>query len=162
MKFDDKHLLDKPADAVMKMYSDRAFFERKYKELGAWDIQVLEHEKSDKKFRIKCAYTLPASPKMPGFITKLIGDSTPVIQEDIWDIPAKTGKLNIEIKGAPVKISCDMLLKDEGKGASNNFKWNVSSGIPLVGGKLEAFIADDIKSKSATDLNATKKILKDY
>lgn len=162
MKFDDKHLLDKSADAVMKMYADRAFFERKYKEVGASNVQVLEHEKSDKKFRIKCTYTLPASPKMPGFVTKFIGDSTTIIQEDVWDISAKTGKLNVEIKGAPVKISCDMVLKDEGKGSSNNFKWNVSSGIPLIGGKLEAFIADDIKSKSAADLNATKKILKDY
>lgn len=162
MKFDDKHVLDKPADTVMKMYADRKFFERKYKEIGANDIEVLEHEKSDKKFRIKCRYTLPASPKMPGFVTKLIGNSTPVIQEDIWDIEKKTGRLNIEIKGAPVKITADMLLKDEGKGASNNFKWNVSSGVPLIGGKLEAFIADDIKDKSATDLAATKKILKDY
>lgn len=162
MKFDDKHVLDKPADAVMKMYSDRKFFERKYKEIGATDIKVLEHEKSDKKFRIKCSYTLPASPKMPGFVTKFIGNTTPILQEDVWDIEKKTGRLNVEIKGAPVKISCDMMLKDEGKGASNNFKWNVSSGVPLIGGKLEAFIADDIKDKSANDLAVTKKILKDY
>ncbi|MGH8456536.1 MAG: DUF2505 domain-containing protein [Stenotrophobium sp.] len=162
MKFEDKQVLDKPSDTVMKMYADRRFFERKYKEIGAWDIEVLEHEKSDRKFRIKCSYTLPSSAKMPGFVTKFIGNSTAIVQEDTWDIPGKTGRLNIEIKGAPVKISSDMTLKDEGKGASNNFKWTVSSGIPLIGGKLEAFIADDIKNKSQADLAATLKILADY
>jgi hypothetical protein len=162
MKFDDKQVLDKPSSVVIKMYVDRAFFERKYKEIGASDIKVLEHEKSDKKFRIKCAYTLPSSAKMPAFVTKFIGASTPIIQEDTWDIASKTGKLSIEIKGAPVKISCDMTLKDEGKGSSNNFKWNVSSSVPLIGGKIEAFIADDIKDKSRNDLAATRKILADY
>lgn len=162
MKFDDKQVLDKSSDTVMKMYVDRKFFERKYKEIGATDIKVLEHEKSDKRFRIKCSYTLPSSPKMPGFVTKFIGTTTPVVQEDIWDIASKTGRLNIEIKGAPVKINCEMTLKDEGKGASNNLKWNISSGIPLIGGKLEAFIADDIKDKAKSDLVATKKILTDY
>lgn len=162
MKFDDKQVLDKPSAAVIKMYVDRKFFERKYKEIGATNITVLEHEKSDTKFRIKCSYTLPSSPKMPGFVTKFIGNTTPVVQEDSWDIEKKTGRLNIEIKGAPVKISCDMLLKDEGKGASNNLKWTISSSIPLIGGKLEAFIADDIKDKAKADLAATKKILADY
>ena len=43
MQFTDKHTFDKPAASVIKMFSDKAYFERKYKELGFKSIQVLEH-----------------------------------------------------------------------------------------------------------------------
>lgn len=162
MKFGDKHVFDKPAATVMKMFSDRSYFERKYKELGAWDIEVLEHEKSDKKFRIKCRFTMKASGGLPDFAKKFLGDSSVITQTDAWDIGAMTGRIDAEIKGAPVKVSADMTLKDEGKGASNNLQWNVSCGILLIGGKLENFVADDIKAKAKADISVSRKLLAGY
>jgi hypothetical protein len=73
-----------------------------------------------------------------------------------------TGKLEIEIRGAPVKVSADMTLKNEGAGSANNLKWNVSCGIPLIGGKLESVVAEDIKSRAKGDIAASRKILADY
>lgn len=163
MKFEDQHVLDKPADVVIKMYTDRKFFERKYKETGAWDIEVLEHEKSDTKFRIKCRYTTKASNNsLPAFAKKFLGEDTTVVQQDVWDIKSRTGQLEIEIKGAPVKVVAEMTLKDAAKGAVNAMRWNVSCGIPLIGGKLEKLVADDIKAKSANDVQVSRNILKDY
>ncbi len=162
MKFDDKHSFDKPAATVMKMFSDRAYFERKYKELSFWDIEVLEHDKSAKRFRIKVRYTTKNDAPIPDFAKRFLGESTQVVQQDTWDIGAKTGRLEIEIKGVPVKVSADMTLKDEGKGSANNLKWNLSCGIPLVGGKLEKVVADDIQAKSKADIAASRKILADY
>jgi hypothetical protein len=162
MKFDDKHSFDKPAATVMKMFSDRAYFERKYKELAFWDVTVLEHEKSDRKFRIKVRYATRNDAPIPDFAKRFLGESTTVTQQDTWDIAGKTGKLEIEIKGVPVKISAEMTLKDEGKGSANNLKWNVSCGIPLVGGKLEKVIAEDIQAKARADIAASRKILADY
>ena len=162
MKFDDKHSFDKPASAVIKMFGDRAYFERKYKDLSFWNIEVLEHEKSATKFRIKVRYTTKNDAPIPDFAKKFLGESTQVTQQDAWDLDRKTGRLDIEIKGVPVKATADMVLKDEGKGSANNLKWNVSCGIPLVGGKLEKVVADDIQAKSKADIAASRKILADY
>lgn len=162
MKFELKHTLDKPAATVMKMYSDRAFFERKYREIGAWDIEVLEHEKSDRKFRIKCRFTTKNDAPLPEFAKKFLGESTVVTQSDVWDINAMTGRLEIEIRGAPVKVAADMVLKNVGSGAVNEMRWNVSCGIPLIGGKLESVVSDDVKNKSKTDEAASRKILASY
>ena len=162
MKFDDKHSFDKPAAAVIKMFSDRAYFERKYKELGFWNIEVLEHEKSDKRFRIKVRYSAKNDAAIPDFAKKFLGDTNIVTQQDSWDLEKKTGRLEAEIKGVPVKVSVDMALKDEARGSANTLKWNVSCGIPLVGGKLEQVVAGDIQSKSRTDLAQTRKILESY
>jgi hypothetical protein len=163
MKFEDQHALDKPADVVIRMYTDRKFFERKYKETGCWDIEVLECEKTDTQFRIKCRYaTRSSSNNLPAFAQKFLGESATVVQQDVWDLRSRTGRLDIEIKGALVRIVADMTLKDAAKGAVNAMQWNVSCGIPLIGGKLEKLVADDIKSKSSNDARVSRNILADY
>lgn len=162
MKFDDKHSFDKPAAAVLKMFSDRSYFERKYKDLGGWDIEVLEHEKSAKKFRIKCRYTLKSDVPVPDFAKKFVPDTASITQTDTWDLATMTGRLEAEIKNMPVKVAADMALKNEGKGAVNTLKWNISCGIPLLGGKLEKIVAQDIQSKAKADVAVSRKILADY
>lgn len=162
MKFDDKHTFDKPAASVIKMFSDQAYFERKYKDLGGWDIEVLECTKDDKKFRIKVRYNMKSNVPLPDFAKKFVPDTASITQVDQWDLKTMTGRLEAEIKGAPVKVAADMTLKSEGKGAANNLKWNISCGIPLVGGKIEKIVADDIQAKAKADIAVTRKILADY
>lgn len=162
MKFDDKHSFNKPSAAVLKMFSDRAYFERKYKDLGFSNIEVLEHDKTDKKFRIKVRYSARNDARLPEFAKRFMAESNVVTQTDTWDLERKTGKLEAEIRGVPVKVSADMTLKDEGAGCANHLKWNLNCGIPLIGGKLEQLIGDDIKSKSKTDIAKSQAILADY
>lgn len=162
MEFDDRHTFDKPAAAVMTMFSDRDYFERKYKALGFTDIHVLEHNKSDQKFRIKVRYTAANDVALPEFAKKFIPSSMVVTQQDAWDLKRMTGRIDVEIRGTPVKVACDMSLKDEPKGSANSLKWTVSCGIPLVGGKLEQLTADDIKAKAGSDIATTRRILADY
>ena len=162
MQFNDKHSFDKPAATVLKMFSDKAYFERKYKELGFKDIQVLEHSSDGKKFRIKVRYAAPNSAPVPDFAKKFLGETNLVTQTDTWDLEKKTGRLEAEIKGVPVKVGADMKLADEGAGSSNPLKWNLSCGIPLLGGKLEQIVASDIQSKAKGDVAKSREILKSY
>lgn len=162
MKFDDKHTFNLPAAKVLEMFTDRTYFERKYKELGGWDIEVLECEKTATKFRIKCRYNMKSNVPLPDFAKKFVPDTAVVTQTDSWDIKTRTGRLEAEIKGAPVKVAADMTLKDDGKGAANHLKWNISCGIPLVGGKIEKIVADDIQAKASADIAVSRKLLAGY
>lgn len=162
MQFNDKHTFDKPAATVLKMFSDRAYFERKYKESGYKNIRVLEHTVDAKKFRIKVQYEAPNSAPVPDFARKFLGENNLVTQSDTWDLEKKSGRLEAEIKGVPVKISADMKLADEGAGSANTLKWNLSCGIPLLGGKLEQIVGSDIQSKSKADVARSREILKGY
>lgn len=162
MKFETKHTFDKPAATVIKMFSDRNYFERKYQGLGFTEIEVLEHEKSDSRFRIKVRYTAKSNAPVPEFAKKFLPSTMVITQQDAWDLKTMTGHLDVEIKGAPVKVACDMKLKDEGKGAANQLRWNVTCGIPLIGGKIEKITVDDINAKESADIATTRKILADY
>lgn len=162
MQFTDKHSFDKPAAAVLKMFADKAYFERKYRELGFGNVEVLEHSADAKRFRIKVRYTAPNSAPLPDFAKKFLGETNTIVQSDTWDLDRKTGRLEAEIKGVPVKVSADMKLADEGAGSANTLKWTLSCGIPFIGGKLEEVVAGDIKAKGKADLAKSRDILKSY
>lgn len=162
MQFNDKHTFDKPAATVLKMFSDRAYFERKYRELGYRDIEVLEHASDGKRFRIKVRYAARNNAPIPDFAKRFLGENNVVTQSDTWDLEKKTGRLEAEIRGVPVKVSADMKLGDEGAGSANTLKWTLSCGIPLIGGKLEQVVAGDIKAKGQTDLAKSREILQSY
>jgi hypothetical protein len=144
------------------MFSDKAYFERKYQDLGFKNIEVLEHTADARKFRIKVRYSAPNSAPIPDFAKKFLGENNVITQSDTWDLEKKTGRIEAEIKGVPVKVVADMKLADEGGGSANTLKWNLSCGIPFIGGKLEEVVAGDIKGKSKTDLAKSREILKGY
>ncbi len=163
MKFDDQHKFAKPPATLLKMFTDRTYFERKYPALpGVRNFEVLECETRGSQFRIRHRSAQKADIPLPDFARKFVSDSMVVTQTDSWDTATGIGRLEVEVKGMPMKISAEMKVEASGKGSTNSFKWNVSSGIPLIGGKLERLLMEDIKTKSATDQAETAKILKDY
>lgn len=161
-KINLEHKFTKGADKVWAMYSDRAFFEKKYQATGCTNIQVLDYKKSEKGFSITVRYDAKSDAPVPDFAKKFMGETVSVTQTDAWDAATKTGKITTEIKGAPVKVTADMKLEASGKGAVNKMVWTLSCGIPLVGGKLEGILAEDVKVKSARDEAASQKLLEGY
>ncbi len=151
MQHKEKSVFPKKSDVVIKMFTDKEYFLNKYKNLGAKNIQLLEHKKDGDKFSIKVSREVPADVPLPSFAQKFISANMTVVQQDSWDAKTKKGRLDINIKGIPATITCDMELKDEGAGSVNHLNWTVKVGIPLIGGKLEQVLVDDIKKKTGPD-----------
>ena len=157
-----EHKFSKGIDKVWAMYGDRAFFEQKYKATGCTNIEVLDYKSSDKGFSITVRYDSKSDAPIPDFAKKFLPERITVTQTDSWDAASKTGKIVTELKNVPMKLSAEMKLEAAGKGAVNKMSWTLSSGIPLVGGKLESALAEDVKVKSARDEQASQKLLEAY
>ncbi len=162
MKFEERHSFDVDADTVMKMYSDRAFFDRKYEALGALQCELLDHQQSGDRFSVTYRLEMKSDAPLPEVAKKIMGNTVKMVQTDSWDITKREGRIEIEIKGAPIKIEADMRLQNEGGKGVNTQSWNVSCKIPLVGGKVEAAVSEDIKAKARRDLEVSRKIIADY
>jgi len=161
-QYEERQSFDQPSEKVLRMFSDRAYFERKYAASGGWDIKVLEHELDGKRFRIKCSYTRKSDADVPGFARKIIGDSIQVTQEDTWDLATATGRLAIEIRNTPIRMQAAMRVVQEPGGCANVLQWTISCAVPLVGGKVEQMLVTDMRTKAAVDLEISRRLLADY
>lgn len=161
-QYEERQSFDQPMEKVLRMFSDRAYFERKYAASGGWDIQVLEHELSGRRFRIKCGYSRKPDADVPGFARKFIGDSVHLTQEDVWDLDSASGRLSIEIRNAPIRMSAQMRVVQQPGGCANVLLWTLTCPVPLVGSKLEQMLATEMRNKAAADLEISRKLLADY
>lgn len=145
------------SDIVMKMFADKGFHTRKLEAMGLTKYQILDHSVSADEFSIRIERKVPV--QMPG-IKK--GGETSVTNEERWNLKSKTGRVEVEPAGMPVKMSCVTSLADEGGECVVTYRWDIEAKIPLVGGTLEKFIVSDMESRAADETRAGIALLADY
>ena len=79
--------------------------------------------------------------EVPGFAQKFVGDEINILQEEDWSSPT-AAKLAVTIPGKPGEMNGTIALAASGGGTTETVKVDVKVKIPLVGGKIESFIAD--------------------
>ncbi len=156
-----EHQFDAGVEPVFAMYSKKEFFTRKYQELGFENIEITDYKVTASGFSVTARYDAKNDAPLPDFAKKFMSSTVTIVQTDTWDNASKTGKLAIEIKGVPVKVSAEMKLVSRGSGSVNQMAFVLSCGIPLIGGKLESVLADDIKAKASKDEAVSRKLLKE-
>ncbi|WP_299697057.1 DUF2505 domain-containing protein [Hydrocarboniphaga sp.] len=162
MKFTSELKYPKPVDVVMKMFTDPAYFERKYQALEVSDFAVTQHVAGD-SFSLRYRFRAAGETRVPDFARKLIGDAIRVGQVDAWHVSRRVGTIDIEIGGAPASVHADMKLEaDSAKTSVLKLDWQVRCGIPLIGGKIEKLIAGDVQRRTAADGQVSIKLLADY
>ena len=162
MKFSYKQTFPKDAGTVLKMFCDPAYHEKLQKALGAMDYKQLEHKDDGTRFRIKMAYNVKSNVPLPGFAKKVLGETSSVVQEESWDRSNKKGEVSVQVKNLPGTLRSANTLADANGTTTKTFNWDVSVKIPLIGGKIEQLIVDDIKTKVEPEQSAGRKLLGEY
>ena len=88
--------------------------------------------------------------EVPGFAKKVLSPSQTVTQTDHWDAPdeagVRTGTVQVEAKGAPVKVSGTLRLSPDGPDACRNLaEVEIECKVPLVGGRIADFVSKDTR-----------------
>ena len=84
----------------------------------------------------------------PAAARKLVGSSVRIVQREVWqggagDVSGPTADFAMEIPGKPGHLKGQVEIVDKGDGSCDEvFTGEVKVNVPLVGGKLEGFIAD--------------------
>ncbi|MDM4772520.1 DUF2505 domain-containing protein [Solimonas sp. SE-A11] len=162
MQFSYKQTFAKDNATVLKMFCDPAYHKALQEALGAMNFRQVDHSDDGTRFMIKVSYEVKSSAPLPGFAKKVLGETTTVTQTERWDRSSKKGEVIVEPKGLPGKIRCSTSLAESGGSSTKTFDWEVSVKIPLVGGKLEDLIAEDIRGKNPVDAKASQKLLEKY
>ena len=81
----------------------------------------------------------------PAAARKVVGSSVEIVQREVWRGGAKgvRAEFAMEIPGKPGHLKGEATLVDKGDGTCDEvFSGEVKVNVPLIGGKLEGFIAD--------------------
>ena len=98
----------------------------------------------------------PANP--PAAIRRIVPSVNEVSHTEAWtaDGDGHPADIVVEIKGVPVKIVGTKSIQPEKNGCSVEWNFDVTSGIPLLGGVIASFAGAEIEQKLETEFKILK------
>ena len=147
-----RHEYDFDLDTVIEAFTDPEFYEAKFEGIGARKVEVLSSDQDDDVFTVETRRDVPL--EVPGFLKKVLGDWTTMLQSERWaqdDEGNWFNELDMSGDGVPAKMTGTMYLSPTDEGCVNEVAITISAAVPLIGGKLEAFIAESTAENLAAE-----------
>jgi hypothetical protein len=127
-------------ETVFTMLVTHEFQERKCLATGAvsYDIEIAAGD--DGTASIITHRTLPTH-QVPDFVRRFAGQALQIVERTEWDAAdgqgVREGTLEVEIAGAPVRLSGRLRLAPDGEGSVSRVEGELKASVPLLGGKIE-------------------------
>lgn len=127
------------ADRVFDLLTDPDFLVQRCVALGEKNIQC-DVESEGRKTRVVLARTIKRD--LPAVLAKLFGAENRMVMTEHWEAIGSSwmGHYSVEVEGQPVTLSARFKLKPVDDGCEYSIDYSCKAKIPLVGGKVEAFI----------------------
>lgn len=155
MKIHVKHTLKTDVASAFKLCTEQKSQEAIYSKLGGSDIRIKRSGRApnvgQEIFRRE-----PSNP--PAAIRRIVPAVNDVSHTERWaaDGDGYGADIVVTIKGVPVKISGTKSLQPAKGGCTVEWNFDVTSGIPLLGGIIASFAGSEVQAK----LEKEAKILK--
>ncbi len=155
MKVHVKHSLKTDVAAAFKLCTEQKSQEQVYGKLGGSDLKI-KREGRAPNVQLRISRKMPANP--PAAIRRIVPSTNEVSHVEKWaaDGDGHAADIVVEIKGVPVKIVGSKVLQPEKGGCSVEWNFDITSGIPLVGGIIASFAGDEIKKNLEDEFKVLK------
>jgi hypothetical protein len=139
MKLRHEIRYDASPEDVYAMLADPAFRRASCDAMGvvSCDIRVAP---SDTGMTVVIDQQQPTA-GVPSFARKFAGETTHAVQTEEWSSRTEAA-LSVRTPGKPTEIRGRLTLSADGAGTVEAFEGEVTVKVPLIGGKLEALMAD--------------------
>jgi hypothetical protein len=155
MKVHVKQGLKTDVASALKLCTEQKSQEAVYAKLPGSHLRIKREGKSPNA-RLSVSRTMPANP--PAAIKRLVPATNEVSHTEAWRADGKgyVADIAVEIKGVPVKITGTKALQPEKGGCSVEWKFDVTSGLPLVGGVIASFAGAELERNLADEYKVLK------
>jgi len=157
MKVHVKHTLKTDVASALKLCTELKSQEEIYAQLGGTDVRIKRDGRSP-NVKLKISRKEVANP--PAVIRKLVPSTNEVSHTEDWaaDGDGYSADIAIDIKGVPVKISGTKSLQPEKGGCRVEWQFDVTSGIPLLGGIIASFAGTEVEQKLEREFKILKSL----
>lgn len=159
-RFEHRATFTSPAEIVYSTLVDRAFLEERLRSMGGKDAAIIEHTGSGDDVSIRLRQGVDAS-KLPGAVRAILKGDLVVERTERWTLDGGTHTAtgSAAISGVPGEITSRSRVEPAGNGSALATTAEVKVTIPLVGGKLEGVIAEQVGKLLAAESEFTGKWL---
>ncbi|MFC0115232.1 DUF2505 domain-containing protein [Kibdelosporangium aridum] len=146
-----------PADSVYAAVVDPAFLTDRLEALGGNNASVVDRTESAQATTFRVRQGLAAE-HLPSAVRTLLKGDLVVDRTETWR-PDKTGSVKASVQGVPGEINGTTRLSDVDGGTEWVTSLEVKVSIPLVGGKIEKSIGEQVLKLLANEAAFTEKWL---
>lgn len=135
-----------PVEKVLAALTDEDALRERLAAVGGQNAELLSHEKSAAGVSYTMRQGIPAD-KLPGVISKLHPGDLIVTREQTWrslDDGTARGTGKAHVSGVPGAITVETQLLKHADGAKLQVSGQVKVSVPLIGGKIEQTIAEQV------------------
>jgi hypothetical protein len=157
MKVHVKHTLMTDLASAFKLCTDQKSQEQIYAQLGGTDVKI-KREGRAPNVKLKISRKEVANP--PAAIRRLVPATNDVSHTEDWaeDGDGYSADIVTEIKGVPVKIVGTKALQPVKGGCKVEWNFEVTSGIPLLGGIIASFAGGEVEQKLEKEFKVLKSL----
>ncbi|WP_024876473.1 DUF2505 domain-containing protein [Saccharomonospora piscinae] len=147
-------------DDVFTAQTDERALRARLDRVGGERAELRDHEVTDRGVR----YTLVqgiAADKLPSIVRSLRSGDIAVVRTHIWTRSGDrcTGRVTADVADLPGRITADTDLRPEGDGCVETTRGEVVVRVPLVGGKIEKFVAEQVTDLLEAETRAARQWL---
>ncbi len=149
MKVASTHTYAAPPEVVFEAMTSPDVMVAKYRALGHLDVKIVEHTERAGIISIRSRRGVPMD--VPGFARRFFDSVNVIDQHDEWD-PAtpdgsRWGIWQISARGVPVTTGGQLRLGPtaDSMGTIVELTGDVTCPMPIVGGRIAAFVGDDVE-----------------
>ncbi|MEM9387154.1 MAG: DUF2505 domain-containing protein [Pseudomonadota bacterium] len=142
------HPYSYPLDQVIAAFMSADFYRSKFTAVGARNIELIDEQRGEDSYVIITEREVPLE-GVPGVLKSFLGAWNKIHQSERWERAGDEyfNELKITAAGVPVDLSGSMMLRPgEASGDTtcvNEVHMEVACAVPLVGGKLVEFVAEN-------------------
>ncbi|MFL6119564.1 DUF2505 domain-containing protein [Actinophytocola sp.] len=158
-RFEHRATFPAPVGTVHATLVDEAFLTARLRDIGGKGAALLDHRTSDDGADIRLRQGVDAR-HLPGAVRSILSGDLVVEREEHWRGRESTGRATIN--GVPAEIRFASRLVPKGDGTEQVVDAEVKVGIPLIGGKIEKVVAEQVTKLLATEAEYAEKWLAEH
>lgn len=155
-RFEHRATFAATADAVFSTLVDEAFLTARLRDIGGKGAALLDHRVEGDTAAYRLRQGVDAS-RLPGAVKSIINGDLVVEREERWHGSESAGKATIS--GVPAHITSRGQLTARGTGCELLTRAEVKVSIPLIGGKIEKVVAEQVTKLLAAEAEYAEKWL---
>ncbi len=131
-------------DDVAALLRDPDYLRRRSEEAGEKNVQVTVEDTVD---GMRVIVARDKEVELPGFAKRMFAPKNRIVDDVRWTRQGErwVGEYTLEIAGVPGEIRGKSTLIPSASGTRHESSFQVTARVPLLAGKLEAFVADRVE-----------------